>query len=234
MTTVTGLCFPYNTQETNLDSYFPQLPNTFPPNYICNIQKKDEFNKIIDERREARVRNEGQINNNIGHQISPSSTWRMKEVPQNNQFDSQHVKRAEVLQLGGRGDMFYGYAQNIDVESELKKFNHKHDKCFYDNYKIKPEDPNSSLYKYKNIIRKDYINNEKGTYIDPSTNPMNCLKGASQATITPYESQNINSSTYQPISSTFNNNYITDNTPQALWHNMTKRRMKPSNLPQKH
>jgi hypothetical protein len=221
-TEVKGLCFPYNIEETNLNAYFPKLPDKFPPNYICNIQKGDDFSKVLDARREARVRDEGQINNNIGHQISPSSTWRMKEICTDNQFDAQHVRRAEVLQLGGRGDMFYGYAQNIDVESELKKINHKDDKCFYDNYKIKPENPNSALHKHQNIIRKDYLHTQKNTYLDPQLNPMTCLKGTSISTITPYESLD---NRYQPVSTPFNNNYITDSVPQKLWHNMTKRRM---------
>jgi hypothetical protein len=225
-TGVKGLCFPYNLEESNFDAYFPQLPNKFPPNYICHTQKRDGFNKILDERREARVRNEGDVTNNIGHQISPSSTWRMKEISKDNKFDSNHVKRGEVLQLGGRGDMFYGYAQNVDVESELKRINYKYDRCFYDNYKVNPEDPNSSLHKYKNIIRKDYLSQEKGTYLDPQLNPMSCLKGASQSSVIPYV---VDEDKYKTITSNFNNDPVAGYPPQKLWHNVTKRRMLYSN-----
>lgn len=226
MNTPKGRCFPYNLEETNLDAYFPELPKEFPPNYICQHQRRDGFNQVIDDRREAMIRGGGEVTSNVGHQISPGSTWRMREVRRDNEFGPDHVQRAEVIQLGGRGDQYYGYARNVDVESELKRINFKDDKCFHDNYKIRPEDPNSALHQHQGIIQKDYLSRQKGTYLDANTNPLQCLRGASQVDVAPYVAPE---DQYATVEMKFNNDPAEGFPPQRMWHNPTKRRMLYSN-----
>lgn len=215
-------CFPYNLEESNLDAYYPELPKRFPPNYICSYQKEDMFNQMLEDRRETMVRGGGEVTTNIGHQISPSSTWRMKEVSSDNKFDKSYLQRQEVIQLGGRGDQYYGYAQNIDVESELKRINYLTDKCFYDRYKVRPEDPNNSLHQHQGIIQKDYLSRQTGTYLDPKLSPLECLKGASQFKVSPYVKPD---DQYHSITFDFNNDPAAGYPPQKVWNNMTKRRM---------
>jgi len=220
--TVKAKCFPYNLEEPNLDAYYPDLPKRFPPNYICQHQKRDSFNQMLEDRREAMVRGGGEVTTNVGHQISPSASWRMKEVPTDNKFDQSHLQRGEVIQLGGRGDQHYGYAQNVDVESELKRINHLADKCFNDKYKVRPENPNNALHQHQGLIQKDYLGRQKNTYLDSQLNPLECLKGTSQFKVSPYVKPD---DQYAAITFDFNNDPAAGYPPQKAWHNVTKRRM---------
>lgn len=45
-----------------------------------------------------------------------------------------------VRSLNDAAGLQAGYARNIDLESELHRINHITDKCFYDNYKLHPDD----------------------------------------------------------------------------------------------
>ncbi len=149
-------CFPNNTKPSDFKEFFPKVMDKFPPYYVCNFQKRDSMNNGIDNRREAFVRNCNPVSkgDNLGYEISPSATWRIPQAPKQtfNEFDAYEVMQPDFVNLGGRGDLFYGYARNIDVESELKKINYLDDKCFGSEYKINPNQSNSALYKYRTIL----------------------------------------------------------------------------------
>ena len=69
-----------------------------------------------------------------------------------NVFNLRNQKNAAGLQAG--------YARNIDVESELHRINYYADRCYYDNYKVNPKDPNISqsngLRCHADMLVKDY------------------------------------------------------------------------------
>ena len=51
-----------------------------------------------------------------------------------------------------------GYSRNIDLDSELKRINHVGDNCFYDNYKLHPDEAAkcSGLYHHRLRLVNDY------------------------------------------------------------------------------
>ena len=157
-------CFPNNTKPSDFKDFFPKVMDKFPPYYVCNFQKRDSMNNGIDNRREAFVRHCNPVSkgDNLGYEISPSATWRIPQAPKQtfNEFDAYEVMQPDFVNLGGRGDLFYGYARNIDVESELKKINYLDDKCFGSEYKINPNQSNSALYKYRTILNDKTIEND--------------------------------------------------------------------------
>jgi len=149
-------CFPYNTEVCSMKESFPELPKRFPPYYLCQNNKRNTMNDIIDKRKESFVRNCHQVNrgDNVGYEISPSALWRLPQAAKDTffEFAKEEVLTPDVVNLGAIGDKFYGYARNIDVESELYRINYLNDKCFYSQYKINPNQNNTSLYRYKEIL----------------------------------------------------------------------------------
>ena len=79
-----------------------------------------------------------------------------------------------------------GYARNIDLDSELKRINHVGDNCFYDNYKLHPDESNkcSGLYHHRTRLVNDYTpvnknpcvqypeNGDKSIVTPPSKQPI--------------------------------------------------------------
>ena len=79
-----------------------------------------------------------------------------------------------------------GYARNIDLDSELKRINHVGDNCFYDNYKLHPDESNkcSGLYHHRTRLVNDYTpvnknpcvqypeNGDKSIITPPSKQPI--------------------------------------------------------------
>jgi hypothetical protein len=63
-----------------------------------------------------------------------------------------------IRNLNNATNLQKGYANNIDLDSELKRINHLRDKCYYDNYKYHPEEaPNGNgLYCHRNVLINDY------------------------------------------------------------------------------
>lgn len=155
--------YPFTEHEKNMKQYFPELPTRFPPFYLCNFQQQNTENNTIDQRREAFIRNGNRVTrgDNLGYQITPSNTWNSKKAPpeSHKEFTYHEVLENDFVNLGGRGDLFYGYARSVDVESELKGINFIGDKCFDADYKINPNYPNTSLYLYKDVLNKKQIDN---------------------------------------------------------------------------
>ncbi len=149
-------CFPYNTEVCDMKEAFPVLPNRFPPYYLCQNGKRNTMNDILDKRKESFVRNCHQVTRgeNIGYEISPSALWRLQQAPKDTffEFAKEEVLTPDVVNLSGTGDKFYGYARNVDVESELYRINYLNDKCFDSEYKVNPNQNNTSLYRYKDIL----------------------------------------------------------------------------------
>jgi hypothetical protein len=149
-------CFPYNTEVCSMKESFPELPNRFPPYYLCQNGKRNTMNDILDKRKESFVRNCHIVNRgeNIGYEISPSALWRLPQAAKDTffEFTKKEVLTPDVVNLSGTGDKFYGYARNVDVESELYRINYLNDKCFDSEYKINPNQNNTSLYRYKDIL----------------------------------------------------------------------------------
>ena len=182
-------CFPFNTEPCSMKESFPELPNRFPPYMLCNFNQRNTMNDKIDGRREAFVRDSHNIpcGDNLGYQISPSALWNIKQAPKEtfNPFTVEEVLTPDCVNLGGRGDVFYGYARNIDVESELFKINYLNDKCFDDKFKVNPNKPDTSLYKYREIVNNHsniesnnplldmYVKAQENTY--RNTKPLLCV-----------------------------------------------------------
>jgi hypothetical protein len=87
-----------------------------------------------------------------------------------NRYNIRNQKNVSSLQAG--------YAQNIDLESELHRINHYADKCYYNNYKINPSTAqplNNGLKHNANIIKKDYRSVGQNIYcVGNAPNPIAC------------------------------------------------------------
>ena len=194
---------PFNQESSipeNMKSCFPDLATNFPPYYLCQFQKRNTVDTGIDNRKEAIVRGGQTITRgeNLGYEITPSSTWRFPQAPAEsfNEFTLDEIRQQDFVNLDGRGDLFYGYARNIDVESELKQINRLDDKCFDNNYKINPNSQDNALFKHRDIIVKDYIKAQENTYRQQNIQPLPCLdpynynSQPSQSQVLPIEDSN--------------------------------------------
>lgn len=225
-------CYPHflNLQPPEpqvLNTFFPQLPTEFPPYYMCNFNKQNNINTGIDNRREAFIRDKEQVNKgeNLGYEISASATWRVKQADPDSfyEFNDTEVLTPDIVNLGGRGDVFYGYARNIDVESELKRINFYDDKCFDDRYKVNPTVPNNSLYRHKDMIVKDYIKVQDGTYRGYKTQPLQCLDTKEKIVnnvVKPYPEYSENAFNVGPGFNVVKNEC---RQPEQMFNNFTKR-----------
>jgi hypothetical protein len=250
-------CFPYNTEPCTIKESFPELPNRFPQYYLCQYKQRNSMNDAIDNRREAFVRNCNQVTRgeNLGYEISPSSTWRVKQAPKDtfDRFTSEEMLTPDFVNLGGNGDKFYGFARNVDVESELFRINYLNDKCFDSEYKVNPNLPTTSLYKYRNVLNhtnnneeicydnfqipkevnlknltnpvlNDYLNAQHNTYRDLDLQPLKCLKGT--VPNQQYQFSNYkNEHTYFQVGPGFDNKPEACFPPQQVWNTVTKRKM---------
>lgn len=252
-------CFPYNTTKCDMSESFPELPQRFPPYYLCQNKKRDDMNNNIDNRNESFVRNCNKVTRgeNLGYEISPSALWRVKQAPADtfNEFSTQEMLTPDFVNLGASGDKFYGYARNIDVESELFRINYLNDKCFDSKYKIDPNLPTSSLFMYRNELNnnpndcnqcyKDYtppnidkvsIENKYNPvinqYLDVQNNTYRDIKlqplKCLNGPLTPQTfspSEDKVDQVYFMVGPGFNNNLNEHYPPQQTWNNFTKRRM---------
>ena len=174
-------CFPYNTEVCSMKESFPELPNRFPPYYLCQNGKRNTMNDILDKRKESFVRNCHIVKrgDNVGYEISPSALWRVPQAAKDTffEFAKEEVLTPDVVNLSGTGDKFYGYARNIDVESELYRINYLNDKCFDSEYKINPNQNNTSLFRYKDILNNPTglfdFNFQEKCYENNKNNDMN-------------------------------------------------------------
>lgn len=68
------------------------------------------------------------------------------------------VEPFNIRQLNDATSLQAGYARNIDLDSELRRINHLADKCYYDTYKLHPnEAPNGNgLNCHRETLVKDY------------------------------------------------------------------------------
>ena len=136
------------------------------------------------------------------------------------------VLLGDFINLDGRGDLFYGYARNIDVESELKQINRLDDKCFDNNYKINPNLQDNALFKHRDVIVKDYIKAQENSYRQQNIQPLNCSvpysynSEPSLSQVLPIEDSN---QLYFEIGDGFNK--CKTNPKEAAFNNMTKRRI---------
>lgn len=105
--------FNMNNDRTSLDNVFNQeTPYKFPALIICNDVKLNNQNKDIYQKYSDIIYDKCENRYNIRNLNSS----------------------AGVLQEG--------YARNIDVDSHLKNINYYTDKCYYDNWKLSPNDDN--------------------------------------------------------------------------------------------
>ena len=96
-----------------------------------------------------------------------------------NTFNLRNQKNASGLQAG--------YARNIDVESELHRINYYADRCYYDNYKVNPNDSTLSqsngLRCHADVIVKDYT--AVGKLSNATTNCIGTFQPNTSCTNTP-------------------------------------------------
>mgnify|MGYP001441798194 CR=1 FL=1 len=128
-----------------------------------------------------------------------------------------------------------GFSDNIDVDSELKRINHYNDKCFYNNYKVKPNKFNQC---FKDVFEKqeDGLNYMKGMInynlnlnLNPDNNCVDPIKfpECPQSNSNPVpknHSRGLNTNTNQNIEYQFSNHkFIGGFECQKLFNNFTKR-----------
>lgn len=128
-----------------------------------------------------------------------------------------------------------GFSKNIDIDSELRRINHYDDKCFYDNYKVNP----NNFKCHQDIFQKQQndLNYMKGMVnynlnIDYNIDD-NCLKKQTRFPSCPQNNYNplpkndkngINTNLSQSVRYSFNNEgYCRDFACQKLFNNFTKR-----------
>jgi len=105
--------FNLNNDRNELNNTFNQeSPYKYPALIICNDTKLDNQNKDIHQKYSDI------IYDNCG-----------------NRFNMRNLKDSAGL-------LQEGYSKNIDVDSHLKNINYYTDKCFYDNWKLSPNDDN--------------------------------------------------------------------------------------------
>jgi len=68
------------------------------------------------------------------------------------------VEPFNIRQLNDATGLQAGYARNIDLDSELRRINHLADKCYYDTYKLHPNEAatGNGLNCHRETIVKDY------------------------------------------------------------------------------
>lgn len=130
-------------------------------------------------------------------------------------------EKDEYFNLTGIGDKQKGYAKNVDVDSELKRINYFGDKCHYDDYKLDPRNQDSRLFKHRDILVKDYIQRQEGTFKDPAYSNQECVNY--ETTFKPCQSGSQVLDPYHEVTYDFNNDYLVDYPCQKAWNNLTKR-----------
>jgi len=105
--------FNLNNDRTELNNTFNQeSPYKYPALIICNNTKLDNQNKDIHQKYSDIIYDKC-----------------------GNRFNMRNLKDSAGL-------LQEGYSKNIDVDSHLKNINYYTDKCFYDNWKLSPNDDN--------------------------------------------------------------------------------------------
>ena len=217
-----------NKNVPSMAEYFPtESVNKMPPFVVCPSTKLDNYNRLIYQRNE---------------------TFR---------FNVNGIEGCdEPFNMRNYGNLQQEFAKNIDIDSELKRINYYDDKCYQDNYKVRPDQ--GRLKCHAKFLMKDYYGNEMGRTIERRTgegmgggferkgavypdkavlngglgslsghfNP-NCIANPGSFNVCPYEAPHGNENT--PVSYDFNNEgYIRQYPCQRLFNNMTKRKMIPT------
>jgi len=109
--------FNINNDRNELNNTFNQeSPYKYPALIICNNTKLDNQNKDIHQKYSDIIYDKC-----------------------GNRFNMRNLKDSAGL-------LQEGYSKNIDVDSHLKNINYYTDKCYYDNWKLSPNDDNLKKY----------------------------------------------------------------------------------------
>lgn len=117
--------------------------------------------------------------------------------------------------------------KNIDIESELRRINHKADKCYYNNYKLDPlgkevQSSNSPLKCHKNIFEINQSMFYKKAEVDRTPRPCIKFEKFNLCKNTPVRSQHLELYDFGV------KGFCTEHPCQRLFNNVTKRNMYPS------
>ena len=220
-------CLINNKTAPDMSQFFPtESVNKMPPFVVCPSTKLDTYNQKIFQRNE---------------------TFR---------FNINGIEGCdEPFNMQNYGNLQQEFAKNIDVDSELKRINYYDDKCYQDNYKVKPDQ--GRLKCHAKFLKKDYHQNEQGRTFEGQHGRVrhsfergdvlypdkavvtgglgsiseypepNCVASPESFQVCPYEAPHQNPNT--PVYYNFNNEeYIRHYPCQRLFHNMTKRKMIPT------
>jgi len=133
--------------------------------------------------------------------------------------------------------IYKNYVKNIDIESDLKRFNHTRDKCFNDNYKMKhnklPFTQHKDIYDKQDNLLKDI--KQKGNYNKKLlSNKDNCIKEEDRGSFLKCKNpplpvnhlRGLGTLETEPVYYEFSNQeYCKDFPCQKLFNNVTKRSM---------
>jgi hypothetical protein len=150
---------------------------------------------------------------------------------------STKILKENTLKKPTNPENYENYVKNIDIESDLKQFNHIRDKCFNDNFKnkhnklpfIQHEDIYNKQNKLLNNIKEKTINN----------NPLlktknNCIKEEDRGSFPKCKNpplpvnhlRGLGTLTSEPVYYEFSNQeYCRDFPCQKIFNNVTKRSM---------
>ena len=137
----------------------------------------------------------------------------------------------------GNNQMYNNYVKNIDIESDLKRFNHTRDKCYNDNYKIQhteqPFTQHSNVYNKQETL----LENIKGKNVYNKTDILkknNCIKDEDRGSFPKCKNpplpvnhlRGLGTLETEPVYYEFSNEeYCRDFPCQKLFNNVTKRSM---------
>ena len=173
------------------------------------------------------------------NKMPPLLICRDKLIKQNNEVEMYMLNQNNIQnQSTGGAGLYAGYADNIDIDSELKRINHVRDKCYNDNYKMNHQEGAFNQHKKIYEQQTNLMNNIKSK----STNALNkkftiqdnCITKKDRTTFDkcenpPIPSNNDNYMNNQSVYYSFNNQEYCKAFPcQKLFHNITRRSTLPA------
>lgn len=235
--------------ETDLHLFYNQeSPNKLPPFLICKdkLEKqnwkindymldKTNVNAPITKMGTYTRYNYNMCNDTLNHLLYAENRNNSisTEILNNNNNSNNNNSGINF----GNNPMYKNYVKNIDIESDLKRFNHTRDKCFNDNYKKTHN--NTPFTQHKNIFNKqenllqdikEKTHNNKTKLSDKN----NCIKEEDRGSFPKCKNpplpvnhlRGMGTLVNEPVYYEFSNQeYCKDFPCQKLFNNVTKRSM---------
>lgn len=173
------------------------------------------------------------------NKLPPLIICRDKLIKQNNEQEMYMLNQNYIQNQSSSGsELYLGYAENIDIDSELRRINHIRDKCYNDNYKIQhSEEPflkHAKLYQKQQNLMIDIKNKSTNALNRNFSIQDNCIPKQERTEFDkcknpPAPSNNDSYMNNQSVYYSFNNqDYCREFPCQKLFHNITRRSTLPA------